>query len=186
MSEGIKRPYAQVMRVAECLMDALHPACRRIEIAGSLRRQKEMVGDIEIVAVPRIVTKTTTNLFGEPIRETSESMVELLLASWPLTFHKNGPKYKQFSFDWRSGWTFKVDLFLQPDPATWGWNFMIRTGSADFSHKMVTPKRFGGYRPEHLTVNMARIWNDGVPIEAPEETDVFRVWGMDFVEPQNR
>src|SRR5690606_28750539 len=110
----------------------------RIEIAGSLRRKKEMLGDIEIVAIPIL----HTNLLGEPLN-TSE--VDDLLATWPITLHKNGAKYKAFSFEWQPGWTFKVDLFLQPDPATWGYNFMVRTGSAEFSHKMVTPRRFGGY-----------------------------------------
>ena len=46
MSETTKRPYAQVMRVAEILVDSLRPHCHRIEIAGSLRRQEEMVFDL--------------------------------------------------------------------------------------------------------------------------------------------
>lgn len=186
MSDTVKRPYAQVMRVAEVLVSSLLPACHRIEIAGSLRRERPLVGDIEIVAIPQIITKTQANLFGEPLSETAESMVDGVLESWPLTFHKNGPKYKQFSFEWQPGWTFKVDLFLQPDPATWGWNFMIRTGSADFSKKMVVPCRFGGYKPEWATVEGARVWREGKALDTREESHVFELWGMEFIEPKDR
>lgn len=179
MSDTEKRPYAQVHAVASALVNALSPACHRIEIAGSLRRQKEMVGDIEIVAIPRL----HTNLLGDPL-DTSE--VDDVLASWPLTLHKNGPKYKQFSFEWQPGWTFKVDLFLQPDPATWGWNFMVRTGSADFSHKMVTPRAYGGFKPDDLVIKDARVWRNGASLDTAEEPDVFALWGMQFVEPEDR
>ena len=57
-----KRPYSQVLPIAESLVEKLRPACERIEIAGSLRREKAMVGDIEIVAVPRL----ERDLLGEP------------------------------------------------------------------------------------------------------------------------
>src|SRR5690349_5390941 len=105
MSDTEKRPYNQVMTVALNLVGALTPACHRIEIAGSLRRKKELVGDIEIVAIPKL----HTNLLGEPLES---SGIDDLLAQWPIALHKNGQKYKAFSFEWQPGWTFKVDLFL--------------------------------------------------------------------------
>lgn len=179
MSSGVKRPYAQVMRVAEVVMDALRPACHRIEIAGSLRRQKEMVGDIEIVAVPVL----HTDLLGEPL-ETSE--VDDLLARWPVTLHKNGQRYKQFSFEWQPRMWFKVDLFLQPDPRTWPVNFLLRTGSSDFSHKMVTAKAFGGYKPDGYEVRDARVWHNGKALDLVDEQDIFDLWQMKFVEPRDR
>lgn len=179
MSDTVKRPYAQVLHVANTLVTMLHPACHRIEIAGSLRRKKAMVGDIEIVAIPRL----HTNLIGEPL-DTSE--VDDLLAKWPITLHKNGAKYKAFSFEWQPGWTFKVDLFLQPDPATWGYNYMVRTGSADFSKKMVTPQAYGGYKPQGIEIREARVYRSGALLDTPEEADIFKVWGMDFVPPEQR
>lgn len=179
MSEAVKRPYAQVMRVAECLVDSLRPHCHRIEIAGSLRRKKDMVGDIEIVAIPML----HTDLVGDPL---DSSEIDDWLVNKPLTLHKNGQRYKQFSFEWQPRWWFKVDLFLQPDPATWGWNFMIRTGSMEFSKKMVVPRRFGGYKPEWATIEGARVWRDGKALETQEEIDVFRLWEMEWIEPKDR
>lgn len=179
MSETPKRPYAQVMRVAEVLVDSLRVHCRRIEIAGSLRRKSPMCGDIEIVAIPIL----HTNLLGEPL-DTSE--VDDWLAKGPLELRKNGNKYKQFSFEWQPRMWFKVDLFLQPDPATWPVNFLLRTGSAAFSHRMVTSASFGGYKPDAYQIRDARVWGRGGSMDLTEEIEIFDLWGMDFVLPEDR
>jgi DNA polymerase/3'-5' exonuclease PolX len=47
-------PRAAALRVALALEAALRPHCHRIQIAGSLRREKPTVGDIELVYIPRI------------------------------------------------------------------------------------------------------------------------------------
>ena len=180
MSNAVKRPHAQMLTVANALVKLLAPACHRIEIAGSLRRGVPMVGDIELVAVPIL----HTNLIGEPMADSSH--VDDLLAAKPVVLHKNGPKYKQFSFDWQLGVTITVDLFLQPDPATWGWNFMVRTGSADFSKRMVTPRAYGGLKPDWATIKDARVWRNGAALDTSEEPMVFDLWGMDFVPPSER
>lgn len=178
MSDTEKRPYAQVMRVAEVLIDSLRPACHRIEVAGSLRRQKERVGDIEIVAIP----KPHTNLLGEPL---DSSEVDDWFAGKPVALHKNGQKYKAFSFEWQPGWTFKVDLFL-PNHKTWAVVYTLRTGSSEFSKRMVTMKGMGGYMPPQYRVQDGRVWSAGMLIETPEEEDIFARWGMEFVVPKDR
>lgn len=40
-------------QIAEALIEELRPYCERISIAGSIRRGKQEVKDIEIVAVPK-------------------------------------------------------------------------------------------------------------------------------------
>jgi hypothetical protein len=50
MSNGQPRPHAEMMFLALEVLRLLAPYCARIAIAGSLRRGKELVGDIEIVA----------------------------------------------------------------------------------------------------------------------------------------
>lgn len=179
MSSGTKRPHAQVLHVAMHLVTALAPACHRIEIAGSLRRNAPLVSDIEIVAIPRL----HTDLLGEPIADSSE--IDDLLATWPLTMHKNGAKYKQFTFDWQAGWAFKVDLFLATRE-TWGVIFLLRTGSAEFSRRMVTAQMYGGYKPIQYTVEDGRVRVAGMWLPTPEEADIFERWGMDYIEPKDR
>ena len=53
MSSGDPIPYAEALPVAEELRELLAPACERIVIAGSLRRRKALVSDVELVAEPR-------------------------------------------------------------------------------------------------------------------------------------
>lgn len=178
-----KRPYYTVKDIADQLVDKLvqRNAVTRIEIAGSLRRREDEIGDIEIVAMP----KPVVDLFGDP---TGKTYVDLALQEWGVVLVKNGQKYKQFEFATAQGHWYQVDMFLQPDPATWGVNMMIRTGPDSFSKKMVTPKWQNGYMPNEYMVDKARVWNrySGECLETPEEKDIFRLWKMDFVPPQNR
>lgn len=44
--------------IAEELKALLGPACLRIEIAGSIRRRKPEVGDIELICIPRFAAGT--------------------------------------------------------------------------------------------------------------------------------
>lgn len=48
-----RKPLAQARAVADLLVSYLAPACERIEIAGSIRREVPEVKDIELVAIPR-------------------------------------------------------------------------------------------------------------------------------------
>lgn len=176
-----KRSYEQVRAVAEKLLEKLRPTCERLEIAGSLRRKKAMVGDIEIVAVPKL----QRNLFGE---ETYLSEVDVLLLRWGVQLVLNGHKQKQFILETTKRERYQVDLFLQPDPATWGCNFLIRTGSADFTKWMVTQKSVRGACPNEFYVAGARVFTvkSTEPLDTPEEDDVFRLWGLDFIPPEER
>jgi hypothetical protein len=61
--------------MAGALVKLLAPACERIEIGGSIRRQKSWPNDIEIVAVPVIATFAQSTLFGGLLgRATSEQL----------------------------------------------------------------------------------------------------------------
>ncbi len=79
-----------------------------------------------------------------------------------------------------------MDLFLQPDPATWGVNMLLRTGSAEFSRKMVTKRSAGGFMPDFYQVRDARVWAGARMLETPEEEVIFHTWGMAYVLPPQR
>jgi len=174
-------PYAEALALAGELRARLAPACARIEIAGSLRRQSATVGDIELVAIPRVTFDV--NLFGEPVGE-PQSAVDAALAdivgppdSW--RWSKNGPAYKQFMYG-----PLEVDLFLV-HPETWGVQFTLRTGNQYFSHWLVTEGQAGGALPYGLKVANGRLWNQaaGQPLETPEEADFFARIGLTFIPP---
>jgi DNA polymerase/3'-5' exonuclease PolX len=170
-----KLPLAIAKEVADQLITALHPVAKRIEVAGSIRRHKADIGDIEIVCSP------TVELYD---------MLDYWLAQGHIS-HRSpkcwGFKLRSFRFPVQHlDDSVQVDLFLQPDPSTWGVNMMIRTGSAEFSRKMVTKRSQGGFMPDCYQVHEARLWAGQKLLETPEERDVFALYGMDYVVPPQR
>ncbi|MBI5957894.1 MAG: hypothetical protein HY866_04110 [Chloroflexi bacterium] len=69
MSGGNTLPLPLTQHLAAKLVTALEPACEQIVVAGSVRRQKAQIGDIELVCIPRIESHTAEqiNLFGEVV-----------------------------------------------------------------------------------------------------------------------
>ena len=191
MSGETRIPLAQAERLAAELMELLRPACDRIELAGSIRRRKADVGDIEILAAPRTVQ--TVDMWGIPIpglhSNALEDLCGCLLARGVLVARETngrgawGERYKRVAFG-----DAKVDLFAVLHPAQWGVLLLIRTGPADFSRRFVTPRRQGGMMPEWAVVKDGAIWQRGTGemIETPEEEDVFRVLGLDWIPPESR
>lgn len=185
----MSHPHAATWRVAEELVALLQPACGRIIIAGSLRRQKPLVKDIEIVCAPR--WKAVENLFGEQIGMQSDldALVEQLLDQGQLRerLDKNGraalgQRYLRLWYQERP-----VDLFAVLPPSEWGLQVVLRTGPADFSHRLVTPRRFKGGMPDGWRVTGAHIENErGELVPTPEEADVFRVLGIPYIDPPDR
>ncbi len=60
-------------RLADTLIEGLSPGCERIEVKGSIAREARAVGDIELVALPKIeehaVTGQQAGLFTDPRTE---------------------------------------------------------------------------------------------------------------------
>jgi len=173
--------YSKVKPIVDKWITDLSPACERIEPAGSYRRGKAEPRDIEIVCKPH--TMTEPDLFGQPTEVNFlEEFIYKVATSNGATFLKNGPKYKQLAL--AEG--IHLDLFIVLPPAEWGVQFMIRTGPSDFSHWMVTPRQKGGGLPSYLRVKEGAIWRYDQKLITPEESDVFKVLGMEYIEPGER
>ena len=56
------------IKIANRFINLLAHSCEKIQIAGSIRREKNDVGDIEIVAVPKMADVPTGNLFGDMMK----------------------------------------------------------------------------------------------------------------------
>lgn len=179
MSQDNKIPLARALELADLLYCDLAPGCKRLEIAGSIRRRKQEVGDIELVGIPLF----GMNLFGDP----SENLLLPILANLCdrglLSLVKGGKKYRQYIMPWHGDC--KLDLFLC-SLKTWGAIFTIRTGPAEFSKRLVTQRQHGGLMPSHLHEKHGRLWNDTKALETPEEQDFFAALGIDWIEPWDR
>ncbi len=164
---------------ADKLCGRLSAGCERIEIAGSIRRGVSIVGDIEIVCIPHYQSDLLGNNFGNWL----DPILERWTAEGSFQPVKSGHRYKQFLLT-KSG--IFLDLFIVT-PETWGIQYMIRTGPAEFSRKMVTQRHQGGYLPDGYRVSEGQVWPEtGNAFPTPEEIDVFDLYGMDFIKPEDR
>ena len=71
-------------------------------------------------------------------------------------------------------------------PAQWGWIYALRTGPGDYTHWLVTPKRFGGGLPGHIELRHGALWNHSTLVPTPEEEDLFKALDIPFVKPELR
>lgn len=118
----------------------LFPWCDRINIAGSIRRGKSDVGDIEIVCQPKMIVKGTVTLFGEDDRKliVHPDFESTVLKLGKVIKGNPGGRMMQIELEYPFGGvkTVMLDLFM-PKPYDYFRVFAIRTGSADYSAKVI-------------------------------------------------
>ena len=180
-----KMEYQKAKAIADRLVFELAPYCERIEIAGSVRRGKPEVHDLEIVAIPKVTpqcdmfgnTVATTSAIEDPLHRLTQAGAKLI---------KDGPRYKQIAL--LEG--INLDLFLVLPPAQWGVILTIRTGPAEFSHWIVTQRKTGGALPSNCRVKdgavLEGLTGEGKIIPMPEESDFFAFLGLGWIEPGQR
>jgi len=181
---------AEARREAIVLVAALRPACQRIEIAGSIRRRRSDIGDIEILAVPTIDWTETGDLWGTN-REIDllQETIDDLLADGTLQPHpadpKRGPRYAKFI---HAGSGLQLDLFITTADQ-FGLLLLIRTGPAAYSQWLVTEARRRGYHVAGGHLHRGGLGCGAYVCEAiptPDEADVYAALGLPFVEPGDR
>lgn len=72
---------ASAERIATNLLRGMAPACERIEIAGSIRRNRALVKDIELVVIPRWAERVVEGAQVELGADPPEHDVQLTLGS---------------------------------------------------------------------------------------------------------
>jgi DNA polymerase/3'-5' exonuclease PolX len=169
--------------LANQVVQLLKPACIRLEIAGSIRRQKPAdIGDIEIVAISKIQLGLFQSIkdINQPILHT---YLDSLLGLSIVKLDEWGPKYRKFTL--LEHQDVPVDLFIVT-PEQWGYTLAIRTGPASLSKKLVTYRTKRGYLPGHLTVKNSQLWTENGPVPTPEEEHFFQALELPWLDPERR
>lgn len=203
LAERHKRPsfpLGGARQLARAIVADLEPVTQRVMIAGSIRRAKRRVKDIEIVAVPRI-DPGQRDMFGEVVTEINrlDQLVADRVAGgrWGHRFDAagriaHGERYKRLRHYGEPLSGIGIDLFSVLPPAQWGVIAAIRTGPAEFSQRLVTPASRGGLLPENMRVIDGAIWETtsvGAPLHViPTETEeeLFDVLGLPWIAPEER
>jgi DNA polymerase/3'-5' exonuclease PolX len=164
--------HAQALAIAEQCRAALAPYCGRIEIAGSIRRRKPQVKDIELIAIPKLIT---TGLFGDEM--VTDPGFCTVVNQWLAIKGKPEGKYTQRQLP--EG--IVLDLFMA-DTDNWGLTLAMRTGSAAFSHHVLATSWVkAGYK----SVN-GHLCRGSQLVPMREEADLFTLLGIPWINPEAR
>jgi DNA polymerase/3'-5' exonuclease PolX len=195
VSAGPRIPRSEAKTLALELVDLLRDACVRIEIAGSIRRGRAEVGDLDIVAIPHLHTRLAEDLFGQvvvdgPPQSALHDRCQALVADGtlgvPLNDHGHpktwGPQLKRAI--WRD---LPVDI-LSTTWEQWGVALLLKTGPWEFSKRLVTSRTEGGACPRELVFRESRVRRRDTsdPLETPDEESVFAALGLEYVPPERR
>ena len=221
-------PLIDANAAAKRLVAGMSPFCKIwmgshdpiIAVAGSIRRRKPFVKDIEIVCVPAWKEQgDPSDLFG-----TARFSTNTLYRDWAVPAQRDGfirwikPgtsdlvdwELKPEGKYWRGllpslrlcGGHFpdqpcKVDIFIAT-PENFGLQYLLRTGSAEFSKEIVTHALRVGFKVEGGKLWDSRLRNrvtkhgnlvaiaEHTEVETPREADVFRALNLAWVEPCDR
>lgn len=191
MSDKPKFPRADALAVARELCAALKPVTEKLIVAGSLRRGRLEVGDVEICYIARIEPRADPlDLLQNPVRT---NLVDELLGEWlragrlQLRLKENGQNIgwgaeNKYAIHTASG--IPVDFFAG-NSENWWTLLVCRTGSAENNTRICNAAIERG-----LKWNPYRGFEDrasGKIIFTPRsEQAVFQRVGLPWLEPAQR
>jgi DNA polymerase/3'-5' exonuclease PolX len=119
----------------------LAPCCERVEIAGSIRRQRPDIGDIELVVIPKFARSLLDDVPGASFLDmhlVSLMARRKLLRAWSENTQMESLTCRDFYvgslFNERK--LFKVQINIS-NADRWPVELAIKTGPAEFSHRLV-------------------------------------------------
>lgn len=189
MSDKLKWPAIEAAEVAEQLIAELAPACERICFAGSLRRRKTEVGDLELLYIPKYELRGDPEDIFETPKQTN--VADLAIAQLEkmhvLGRRKNvngsemfGEKNK-LMVHVASG--LPVDLF-STTAENWWVSLVVRTGSKETNLRLTNGAIARGGSLNAYGAGVT--WRDGHVSVAVSEKGVFDLCGVPFLKPQDR
>src|SRR5205807_9246895 len=165
---------------AELIRSSLEGVCRRIEIAGSIRRKKAQVRDIDFVAIPRTIERASQTLFGGPETVSLiDGKLEALASAGRLSVVLNGEKLKRLK---PPGSDLFVDLYVATDQ-NWATLLLIRTGSREHKIYLCALARRVGMQ---LKADGSGLFRDGKIVANETEESIFRALGLPYISPESR
>lgn len=153
-------PLEQADRIAKDVLDLLGPHFELVSVAGSVRRRKQFVNDIDLVAIPGM------------------SSPRAILQMLPVLIVRSGPKLARFKFK-----GIDIDIYYA-SPQTWGTLLLIRTGSVEHNIMLCNKALARGWK---LRASGEGLFDSGgTRIAGDDEESIFRALGLPYREPWER
>lgn len=161
----------------ECVVfEHLAPYCEWYHVAGSVRRNKPEVNDLEIVCVPKEFAGMT-DLFGDTIWMRDSGFLETIRKMKAVKGDPSGRYTRRIYGDPAR---IEIDFFIcQRD--NFGLMYAIRTGPVEFSHYLAKRAHYKG-----LKIQGGMLTQGGRTIPIRDEDELFLKLGMPFVFPEAR
>lgn len=161
-------PLAEARSIAVGVMLQLEPHCEMISLAGSIRRDRPTIGDIEIVCVPK--PYDASPLFA--------SGLATVVNQWPKVRGELPCRYTQRILP--EG--IRLDLFMV-EVDGYGLQRAIRTGSADWCRTVLAPAWVrAGYHSEGGLLRQ----QDHTIVPCRTEPELFARIGLRWKDPRDR
>lgn len=173
------------MEVAESLVELLSPVCERIEIAGSLRRRKAMVGDVEILYVTKLEERPE-GLFDRVSVSLADEVLVALIAAGAIDYRRNvnGSRMwgdsNKFAIHCETG--IPVDFFRTTE-AAWHNYLVCRTGPGASNIRIAEAAQKRGLKWHPYGSGFTR---GSETLVMSSERQVFETVGLPYLEPEAR
>lgn len=191
-----KFPRAAAIEVAREMCGILTPCCAKIIVAGSLRRRKREVSDVDIVYVPNMVTgKDPADLFGKEIQHNAVDVaLDEMINRGVLERRRDADggatwgAMNKLALHRASG--IPVDLFAA-DHDNW-WNLVVcRTGPMESNIRLASAAREAGWKWDPTSGGFTRpsIEKGGGYVDVKmcrSEEEVFQFMCLPFFPPEER
>jgi DNA polymerase/3'-5' exonuclease PolX len=182
-------PAAIGLQVAAELCRILKPACTRLIVAGSLRRRKPEIGDVEILYIPRIdVVPDPADLFASIQQDFAEAAIAGMEGQGILARRKNingqetyGSKNKLML---HTATGLPVDLFAATEK-NWHNYLVCRTGSAENNLRIASQAQRLGYKWNPYRAGYTEL-SSGRTIPMESEEQVFTFIKLPYLPPEHR
>lgn len=189
MSDKQKWPAADAQRVADELIEALKPVTLCAIVAGSLRRRKPMVGDVEILYIPKFDTaKLPGEMFPQAEQNLADLTIDTLLLSGVLEKRTNANGREMFGEKNKlvrhvaSG--IPVDLFATTEEC-WHNYLVCRTGGAETNKAICNAAIARGWKWKPYGEGFTHR-ESGNTVAVRCEQDVFKFVGLPWLMPEER
>jgi len=183
----IRYPRAEAVAAAREIVDALDPHCPRLVVAGSLRRRKKTVGDIEIIYISREEDRPSkVDLFSNELVPVVDDEIAAMQNAGILDRRLNSKgtetygKKNKLMRHVASG--IPVDLFSATED-NW-WNYLVcRTGGAQNNIQIAQAAKALGWKWNPYGPGFTRRYEER---QMHSEQDVYAFVGLPYLQPWQR
>jgi len=183
-----KFPREEALPLAKEIKEMLSPHCHKIEIAGSLRREKPLVGDIEILFIPKQGEILKPGEFLPSNGPLTDPILSQLLENGTLTKRpkSNGTLTygENIKLLLHTKTAIPIDLFTAT-LQNWFNLLVVRTGGKETNIKIASQAKRAGI-PWKLSGSGFYNPQTGRTISMKSEEEVFKTVGLPYLTPQER